>query len=295
MKKLLLVFTTLIIFVFSFAMTFYNPLGPSLLPAAGLYENPVQGLETKFWRSLDEAQTLVIKDQADFIVLPVALGIQLIEKGVDYKLAGVSLWKTFSLVSSKTIGNINDLEGKTIYTIQGPGQTADLVLKILKKEKNLDINIHYITNGADIIQLLASGKADYAVLPEPFVSLVEVKTKGKIKPELDIEKLYSDLTGYKAEIPITGLFVKNSIDKENAEKVINDYKDSANIYFNENKDLAVDYVVNAMGGKMPKPVIQKAAERSLIKYDLDKILIKNFLEVIKSYGIINSIPENIYY
>jgi NitT/TauT family transport system substrate-binding protein len=295
MKKFLL-FTALLTFVIStFALTFHNPLGPSLLPAAGLYSDPVGGLETNFWRSLDEAQTLVIKEQTDFIVLPVAFGVQLMNRDVNYKLAGVSLWKTFSLISSKEVETVEDLEGKTVYTLQGPGQTADLVLKILKEEKGININIHYITNGADIIQLLASGKADYAVLPEPFVSLAEVKTQGKVKVVMDIEQLYSGLTDSEPIIPITGLFVRNDIDKSEAQEVIDAYSNSANVFFNENNNEAVEYVVQAMGGKMPKPVIQKAANRSMIKYELDKETINSFLEVIKNYGIIEDIPENIYF
>lgn len=295
MKKFLLFVVLLMFVISSFALTFHNPLGPSLLPAAGLYSDPVDGLETKFWRSLDEAQTLVIKEQTDFIVLPVAFGVQLMNRDVNYKLAGVSLWKTFSLISSKEVKTVEDLEGKTIYTLQGPGQTADLVLKILKEEKGININIHYITNGADIIQLLASGKADYAVLPEPFVSLAEVKTQGSVKVAMDIEQLYSDLTDSEPIIPITGLFVRNDIDTSQAQEVINAYSTSANVFFNEKNNEAVEYVVQAMGGKMPKPVIQKAANRSMIKYELDKETIMSFLEVIKNYGIIDEIPENLYF
>lgn len=295
MKKSFLLFILTFITITSFALTFYNPLGPSLLPAAGLYISPENGLETKYWKNLDEAQTLVIKEQTDFIVLPVAFGVQLMNKDVKYKLAGVSLWKTFSLVSSKHIETVEDLEGKTVYTVQGPGQTADLVLKILKKEKNLNIDIHYITNGADIIQLLSSGNADYAVLPEPFASLAEVKTQGRVKAIMDMEKLYSDLTGSEPIIPITGLFVKNDLNMSEAKKVINAYSNSANVFFSENNDEAIEFVVNAMDGKMPKPVIQKAANRSMIKYDVDKKTINNFLNIIKEYGIINKIPENLYY
>ncbi|MDK2945885.1 ABC transporter substrate-binding protein [Geotoga petraea] len=295
MKKKLLLFILSVLFISAFALNFYNPLGPSLLPAAGLYIEPIEGLETKFWRSLDEAQTLVIKEQADFIVLPVAFGVQLMNRDVNYKLAGVSLWKTFSLISSKDVKSIEDLEGKTIYTIQGPGQTADLVLKILKEERNLDVNIHYITNGADIIQLLASGKADYAVLPEPFASLAEVKTQGNVKVVMDIEQLYSQLTNLQPIIPITGLFVRGDIEHNEAKKVIDAYSNSANLFFNNYNNEAIEYVVETMGGKMPKPVMQKAAERSIIKYDVDKETINSFLEVIKNYGIIDKIPENLYY
>ncbi|MGM0640252.1 MAG: ABC transporter substrate-binding protein [Thermotogota bacterium] len=295
MKKLLILLSVLLVTLLSFGLSFHNPLGPSLLPAAGLYSDPVEGVETNFWRSLDEAQTLVIKEQTDFIVLPVAFGVQLMNRDVNYKLAGVSLWKTFSLVSSKEVSSIGDLEGKTVYTIQGPGQTADLVLKILKKEKNIDINIHYITNGADIIQLLASGKADYAVLPEPFVSLAEVKTQEKVKVRMDIEQLYSEITGAQPIIPITGLFVRTDIPNQEAQNVINAYSDSANIFFNDNNEEAVDYVVEAMGGKMPKPVIQKAANRSMISYRVDKETISEFLNIIQEYEVIDSIPENLYY
>ncbi|WGS64376.1 ABC transporter substrate-binding protein [Marinitoga aeolica] len=297
MKKFSLVLI-LILSAVIFAGTFYNPLGPTLLPAAGLYINKVPTLQTYYWRNLDQAQTLVLKEQADFIVLPVALGVELINKGANYKLAGVSLWKTFYLVSSQNINNVEDLKGKRIVTLHGPGQTADVILKILKKMKNIDFEIVYVTSGPEIIQLLASGKETIAVLPEPFVSLAEIKTKGKIKVQIDFQKLYANLFNLKNErIPIAGIFVSNKKFEENpnfVKRVLNAYEYSANNFYKNNFEDAVNYVFKIMQ-TMPKPVLEKAASRSEIFYTKDikeitDLYLKNLLE----YGAISNIPKDLY-
>lgn len=294
MKKIFLMFF-MIISILGMAFNFYNPLGPTLLPAAGIYNTDIENLEKGYWKNIDEAQTLLLKGQADFIVLPVALGAQIIDKGANYKLAGVSLWKTFSLVGKTDIKSIKELENKEILTIHGPGQTGDLVLKILKEEKDMNFNIVYVKNGADIIQMLASGKYSYAVLPEPFVSLAEVKTSGKIKPILDIENLYANLTGQFARIPVAGLFVKNGIDQEYADKIIKEYEKSSNEYFKNNQDKAIEFVFEVMNGKMPKAVLKKAANRSYIKYIEDEDSVMKYFEVLKKYGILENYSERIFF
>ncbi|SHE65369.1 NitT/TauT family transport system substrate-binding protein [Marinitoga hydrogenitolerans DSM 16785] len=297
MKKFL-IFFILIIGLTIFSGTFYNPLGPTLLPAAGMYINKVPTLQTSYWRNIDQAQILVLKEQADFIVLPVALGVELINKGANYKLAGISLWKTFYLISSNEIKTIEDLNGKRIVTLHGPGQTADVILKILKKMKNIDFDIVYITSGPEIIQLLASGKETIAALPEPFVSLAEVKTKGKIKVQMDLQDLYADLFNLEDKrLPIAGVFVSNKKFKENpnfVKRVLNAYENSANNFYKNNFNDAVNYVFKIMQ-TMPKPVLQKAAERSEIYYtkeiqEITDLYLKNLFE----YGAISKLPKDLY-
>ncbi|GAB6188944.1 ABC transporter substrate-binding protein [Marinitoga arctica] len=298
MKKIVFLFSILIIGFSIFAGTFYNPLGPTLLPAAELYINKVPTLQTYYWRNIDQAQALVLKEQADFIVLPVALGVELINKGANYKLAGISLWKTFYLVSSQKITNVEDLNGKRIVTLHGPGQTADVILKILKKMKNIDFEIAYVTSGPEIIQLLASGKENIAVLPEPFVSLAEIKTKGKIKTQMDLQKLYSNLFNLKDEkIPIAGIFVSNKKFSENpnfVKRVLNAYEASANDFYKNNFEEALNYVFKIMQ-TMPKPVLEKAASRSEIYYTKDiKNITDLYLKNLYEYGAISDIPKDLY-
>ncbi|APT75749.1 hypothetical protein XO10_04205 [Marinitoga sp. 1135] len=298
MKKGLITGMILLLMISVFSATFYNPLGPTLLPAAGLYIDGVPGLKTDYWRTIDQAQTLMLKQQADFIILPVALGIEMVNKGAKYKLAGVSLWKTFYLISSEKITNVDELKGKRIVTLHGPGQTADVILKILKKSKNMDFEIVYVTSGPEIIQMLAAGKEKIAVLPEPFVSLAEIKTKGKVKAQLDFQKVYADIFNLKEEkLPIAGIFVSEKIinnDMKMVKKVLNEYECSANVFYKNSFDEAIKFVFDTMK-TMPEPVLRKAATRSEIYYsknikEITDLYMKNLFE----YGAISKIPEDLY-
>lgn len=295
MKKFSLLFFLIAVFTVAYSVTFYNPMGPALFPVAEIFNGNDDQIECNYWKTLDEAQVIMLKKNADFIVLPVAYGFELINKGLDYKYLGTSLWKTFFLVSDLDIKDYNDLKDKKVITIHGPGQTADLVLKMLNIKYNLNMEIGYVSSGADIISLLATGKEHIAVLPEPYVSLSEVKTKNKYTVKLDLQEVYSQITGLDPKIPITGLFVKNGTDSDTVRKIENMYADSANHYFYDNKDAVVSFVYSVMEGKMPEAVLKKAAARSLIRYSTDRYAVTDYLEILKEFGEIGNFSEDMFY
>ncbi len=294
MKKLVLFFVVMIS-VFSFSINFHNPLGPTLLPAAQMFIERPDNINLNYWRTLDEAQVLMIREQTDAIVLPVAFGINMIEKGVKYQLAGVSLWKTFFLVSSIELETLEDLSGKRILTLHGPGQTADLVLKMLKNEKDLNFEIIYLSAAAEIVQLLASNKENIAVLPEPFVSLAGVRTQGKVRTYFDMQEVYADLTGLSPSMPISGLFLRSTLNENDKKYFIKLYENSANFYFNNYFDSAVNFVFNAMGGNMPEAVLKMAANNSEIYFKHDKEIIVEYLNILKEYDLINNYDDSFFY
>lgn len=295
MKKFVLFIIFLLIVSIGVSINFYNPLGPSLLPAAGMFiENP-SDINLNYWRSLDEAQTLMIRNQADFIVLPVSFGVNLINKGLDYKLAGVSLWKTFYMASSIEIEDIEQLNNKRVITIQGPGQTGDLLLRLIEKELNININIVYVQGLAEAVQLLAAGREEIAVLPEPFVSLAEIRTQGEVKRIFDMQEIYADLTGNDPIVPSTGLFLHNSVELNKARRIIEKYAYSTNVFLRDYFDEAVGFVVEAMGGNMPRPAIISAAKNSQIEYFLNKDQVIKYLEFLLNYDFLEFYDEKIFF
>lgn len=295
MKKLFVFIFMLSLSISLLAYSFFNPIGPALLPAAGLYSENIPDLTKDYWRTLDEAQILALKQQADFLVLPVAYGAELISKGFEYSLAGVSIWKSFYLVTSQEVKSIEDLRGKRIVTIHSPGQTGDLILKMITKQKNINFETVYVNSGADIIQLLATGKETMAVLPEPFVSLAEVKTKNAITAKLDLQQVYAQLTGYPAMIPITGLFVSNKVPREYAQKIIDKYEQSSNTYFKDEFDKSIKFMFDLMDGKMPDPVLRKASQRSFIEFGKDKEVVLGFLKILKENGAISDYKQDMFF
>ncbi|MDI3472366.1 MAG: NitT/TauT family transport system substrate-binding protein [Thermotogaceae bacterium] len=275
MKKFVITFLLIILSIITFSKgVFINPAGPTLLPAAGLFSGeikPTNDFELKIWKTPDEAIAMLVSGQADLALLPVSLGATLYNKKVPLKLVAVSTWKAFYLVgTSDDIKSLKDLKGKEVYTPFGPGQTGDVIMRYFFKKYGLEIGkdvfVKY-ANNPEIVALLSSGKINYALLPEPFVSLSLFKVKDS-KILIDIQSEWAKETGLKKErIPISGIFVRNEFLENNPElfkDFIESYKKSLNWLF-ENENKATEYVSEVMGN-FPVKVLQDALKNSHFEF-----------------------------
>lgn len=283
MKKILTLFTIFImLFSFSFAAhTFINPLGPTLLPIAELFTDKgisAGGFEIEFWRSMDQAIASIVSKEVDAALLPVTVGAQLAAKGVPIKLAAVSMWDGFYFISKERIDNVMDLEGKTVYTLHAPGQTADVILKGLLEKKNINgVNIVYVA-GPESIQLFAAGKAKILLVPEPFASLAVTKVPEAVK-SLPIEKMWNELTGKDFSVPTSGIFVRANLETTVADSFLLLYSQSLEMSL-QNLDKSATFVSEKMGG-FPVPVLKKAFLSTKYEFKADSEMRKAVTEYIK--------------
>ena len=119
----------------------------------------------------------LMKGESELAIVPSNLALQAYKKGLDYKIAGTIGWGSLYLVSTNNVSNLNNLKGKEIYNT-GKGLTPDIVFKDILKNNNIsedDINFSYVGAASELAPLVASGKAEYAVLPEPILSTVMSK------------------------------------------------------------------------------------------------------------------------
>jgi len=144
--------------------------------------------------------------------LPVVFGANLYTQGVDVRLVGVYSWRLFYLVTTPDFDykGIQSLKGQQVYTAQGRGQTADVVLRYLLADNGLepdkDVTFAY-AQPQEIVALFNSGKVKVAAVPEPFVTMM--LSKGKIV--MDLQDEWNKATGTKYGIPITGIFVTGKL------------------------------------------------------------------------------------
>ncbi|MCD6545033.1 MAG: ABC transporter substrate-binding protein [Thermotogae bacterium] len=288
MKRILLILLLLGFNALIFSQgVFINPIGPTLLPAAGLFSGEIktsENIELKIWKNPDEAVAMLSSGQANIALLPVSLGAILYNKKVPIKLVAVSTWKAFYLIgTSYDVKSFKDLKGKEIYTPFGPGQTGDAIMRYFFKkyglEVNKDITIKY-ANNPEIVALLSSGKVKYALLPEPFVSLALLKVKD-CRILIDIQSEWAKAVGLKEErIPISGIFVRQDFLKNNPdlfEEFITAYEKSLNWLF-KNEDKAVEFVSKIMGN-FPAKVLESAMKNSRFEF----VYSKNCKEEIELY------------
>lgn len=165
--------------------------------------------------------------KSSLVIMPVNAGANLIRKGADYKLVSIAVNGSLYIVGKTEKGGeltINDLKGKKIACIGQtgvPGLIFHFVMnkngiKMLTDEnaeptaENNEIAVQYVADGPAAKTLLASDKADFALVGEP--AATAFKGALKLNAELDMQKAYStanngEVNGY----PQAGLFVKTAL------------------------------------------------------------------------------------
>lgn len=172
--------------------------------------------------------------ELDFAVFPSNMGAKLYTAGPGYKLGAVVGLGLLSVVSrDDSIENWTDLRDRRVYSI-GKGATPDFLFRYLVEQNGVDpeeeLNLDFsVKSGAQLAQLLIGEKAETAVLPEPFVTMVNLRTKGEVEAVLDFQEEWKKVRDTETTYPITVVVVKPSLVQERpkvVERFLESYRDS---------------------------------------------------------------------
>lgn len=128
-------------------------------------------------KTTDTLLSELMKGESDLAIVPSNLALQAYKKDLGYKIAGTVGWGSLYLVSTEEVDSLLDLEGCEIYNT-GKGLTPDIVFKNILENNNIDendITFSYVGAASELVPLVISGQANYAVLPEPVLSTVMAK------------------------------------------------------------------------------------------------------------------------
>ena len=254
------------------SITLINPLGPAVIPIAGLRSSDLNcdlQLDIQIWKTADEAIGFLSGDSAQFAVLPVTTGVNLTASGVDLVLLGVHEWKVFYLIAAEGVefSGWDSLISKTVYTPGAKGQTVDVLTRFALANEGIspdeDVTFAYAP-GAEIVALFAEGKVDYAALPEPFVTQALSSGDGQIV--MDYQDYWSEISGAENGIPIAGLFVKRDY-LENNPEIVNQVISAlaaSTVWGNENPDEAIQAVSDVL--PMDAEILKTALDRIQFNY-----------------------------
>lgn len=266
MKSLVLI--ALLVTVSVFSLNILVPAGPTVVSVAALLEGKVSSdvpLKIDFWRTLDQVSAQIAAKSVDIVVLPVSIGTTLYLKNVDLRLAAVTLWSGFYVVTKDIkLSSVEDLNNQEIYTPQGKGQTGDVLIRFLVEKYNLsNASIKYAVQN-EIVALMSAGKVKIAVLPEPFVTLALRNASASIA--FDLQQIWSQLTGKKPEVPITGVFVRGELLQKTQEilQALDAIKRSID-YAKQNPKEVSQLSAKYLGGMSPE-VIEESLRRTLYEY-----------------------------
>jgi NitT/TauT family transport system substrate-binding protein len=248
-----------------------NPMGPAVIPVAGISSQNIQGdiaIHVQYWKTVDEAIGLLSGDQTDFAVLPVTTGVNMAAADIDIVLLGVHEWKVFYLIAANDseFTGWDSLKGKTLYTPEGKGQTADVMTRFALTKEGIapdeDVTFSYAPP-QEIAALFKEGMIEFAALPEPYVTLALASGAGKVV--LDYQEYWTGISGAKQGIPIAGLFVKRDFLKNHPKEtqaIAQIFSDSTK-WANEN----VAEAVNASAETLPIPAAVMLTALQRIKFE----------------------------
>ncbi|MCM1533029.1 MAG: hypothetical protein NC099_00050 [Corallococcus sp.] len=195
----------------------FLPDGAPALTVANLFSaNQIGGRKVSLTITTGaDVQSKTLNGEADVVVCPTNMAATLYNKGVKYKLATANLFGLLYLVGNGEADDLFDLVGKVVYSI-GKNNTPEFVFKKILSSNGIEyadgdtaqagkVVIRYFGAGSEIVPLLKSGLAQYAILGEPAV------TKAGVKDLFDLQALWKDATGLEESYPQAGVFVKEEL------------------------------------------------------------------------------------
>lgn len=157
--------------------------------------------------------------KADILIMPTNAGAAQIKKGVEYKLAAVSVEGSLYVVGKGSgeltlDGLVADLKsGKKMASI-GLTSTPGIVFKYLAGSDYDEIknNIEAVSDASQAINALSreSNACDYALVGEPAATAVIGKPNLNVNKRLNLQTEYAKKSGVD-NFPQASLFVKNSL------------------------------------------------------------------------------------
>lgn len=220
-------------------------------------------------KTTENVSARVLKGDVDVAVVPSNLAATQYNKDAGYVIAGTVTWGSFYLVSTDGDKTLDDLKGQEIYNV-GKGLTPDITMQSILKDKGYDptkdYNFSYVDNATDLVPVLTSGKAKYAVIPEPALTGVRAKMP-ELKVVMDLNKEWKSLNNSEYGYPQAALIVKKDLvenDKKFIDELLKKFEESCK-FANDNAEEMASYC-EELGVTAKKPVIQKAVSDANINF-----------------------------
>ena len=199
------------------------PKAPPTLPLlhmadAGLLGDNVK-IELDIWDAPEQLIAMVQDGEHDMFAFPLTVAAKLYNKGLPVRLTNVNTWGvTYFITTDPDLTEWSQLKGKTVYV---PLQSSppDALTQFFLNEAGLkvgeDVEIVYSTT-AEISQMMAAGKIEYATLIEPQVTAAKMNND-QVRVAFSFEDEWKKVKGEDSIVPNAGLGTTEKFISENPE------------------------------------------------------------------------------
>ncbi|MBQ9059077.1 MAG: ABC transporter substrate-binding protein [Atopobiaceae bacterium] len=234
--------------------------GPTGIGMAKLTEN--DAYDVRFAGAADEVVSAVSSGSVDIAAVPSNLASTLYNKtqGGVQMIAVNTYGSLYLLERGETVSSLADLSNKHVYAT-GAGANPQYIFEYLLTQAGIDltsgVEIEYLPEHSELAALVASGEAELALLPEPFVSVAKAKAGEDVRVALNMGEVWNSTTG--SELAMGCVIVRTDFAAENSEAVEQFLSDLAASVEYTSQDVAGAAQLCADLGILPNAQVAAAA------------------------------------
>lgn len=198
------------------------PAGPSITVAHAIatrrLREAADKVTLKTWRNPDELRAGLTSGSMSVVVLPTQTAANLYNRGLGIRLVNVMTnGLLYVHTADPSVTAVPHLKGRSI-ALPFRNDTPDLLFMRLLDAHGLvpghDVELRYTGTPIEAVQLLATGRVETALLPEPAgtAAILRAKLNGQdILRAIDVQKEWAATTGLRPVLPQAGLGVTTEV------------------------------------------------------------------------------------
>lgn len=175
-------------------MRVYTLAGPTGIGMAGIMEGNEGAYEFTLCSAANDIVAAIASGSADVASCPTNLAATLYQKtsGAVQLLALNTLGVLHVVTADESIQSVQDLAGRTVYAT-GQGSVPEYALSYILEQNGLAdiVTVEYVAEHSELATMLAAGRAQIGVLPEPHVTSALMQNDS-LRAALDVTALFED-------------------------------------------------------------------------------------------------------
>jgi NitT/TauT family transport system substrate-binding protein len=203
------------------------PAGPSITLAHAVARGALAGIAATVsfaaWKDPDELRSGLVSGTMGAVILPTQAAANLYNRGLGLRLVNAMTdGLTYVVSPDPALATVASLQGRKL-ALPFRNDTPDILLRRLLHEAGLApdaVEVVPAANPIEAVQLLLSGRAEAAVLPEPAGTMAAMRAaqEGRAMHRvIDMQAEWGKITGLGRSIPQAGLGVTQAFHEQNPE------------------------------------------------------------------------------